>query len=94
MPAAKHLLSMLRDKNSDTETFRRYSDRIMRLLVEEALAQELTVERRMSPTGDEYDHYGVNNSDFAAVTIIRAGDSMLGEVFNLIPGIPIGKVLI
>ena len=85
---------MLRDKNSDVETFRRYSDRIMRLLIEEAISQELTVDKRKSPTGDEYDHYSINNSDFAAVTIIRAGDSMLGEIFNLIPGISIGKILI
>ena len=92
--AVKHLLSMLRDKNTDTVAFRQYSDRIMRLLLEEAIAQDLKVEKRRSPTGDEYDHYHVNNDDYAAVTIIRAGDSMLGEVFNMIPGISIGKVLI
>jgi hypothetical protein len=34
----KHLLSMLRDRETDTTTFRHYSDRIMRLLVEEALS--------------------------------------------------------
>ena len=28
------------------------------------------------------------------MTIIRAGDSMIGEVMNLLPGITIGKVLI
>ena len=32
--------------------------------------------------------------DYCAVTIIRAGDSMIGEVMNLLPGITIGKVLI
>ena len=36
--AVKHLMSHLRDKNSNTVTFRHYSDRIMRLLVEEALS--------------------------------------------------------
>ena len=36
--AVKHLMSYLRDKNSNTVTFRHYSDRIMRLLVEEALS--------------------------------------------------------
>lgn len=85
---------MLRDKNSNTETFRRYSDRIMRLLIEEALSQELVVSKRVTPTGTEYDHYSVNSDDFAAVTIMRGGNSMLGEVFEMIPGIGIGTVLI
>ena len=90
----KHLLSMLRDIDTDTPTFRKYSDRIMRILIEEALSQELTVTKRKSPTGTEYDHYGIDNSEYAAVSIMRGGDSMLGEVFEMVPGIGIGKVLI
>jgi uracil phosphoribosyltransferase len=93
----KHLLSKLRDTKTGTAEFRMYSDRIMRLLLEEALSSELAEPvRRQSPTGDYYDHYEMRhaNSDYCAVTIIRAGDSMLGEIFNLIPGISIGKVLI
>lgn len=94
--ATKHLMSQLRDKNTDTATFRHYSDRIMRLLIEEALAQELITERRTSPTGDTYEHSKPQfaTSEFAAVTIMRGGDSMLTEVFNLLPGCAIGKVLI
>ena len=93
--AVKYLMSQLRDKKSDTIKFRQYSDRIMRLLVEEALSQDLGVEKRQSPTGDYYDHYDTYDaSEFAAVSIMRGGDSMLGEVFDLIPGIAIGKVLI
>lgn len=93
----KHLVSVLRDKSTDTKTFRHYSDRIMRLLVEEAIAQDLAEPvRKLSPTGDYYNHYApkFEESEYAAITIIRAGDSMLSEVFNLIPGISIGKVLI
>ena len=94
--SVKHLMSQLRDKNTDTQTFRHYSDRIMRLLIEEALAEELEVETRQSPTGDSYNHYRTKGTadDYAAVTIMRGGDSMLTEVFNLLPGIAIGKVLI
>lgn len=93
----KHLLSMLRDKTTDTVTFRHYSDRIMRLLVEEAISMDLADPvKKLSPTGDLYDHYAPKfaNDDYCAVTIIRAGDSMIKEVFDLIPGISIGKVLI
>eukprot|EP00354_Favella_ehrenbergii_P006490 CAMPEP_0170464788 /NCGR_PEP_ID=MMETSP0123-20130129/9373_1 /TAXON_ID=182087 /ORGANISM="Favella ehrenbergii, Strain Fehren 1" /LENGTH=240 /DNA_ID=CAMNT_0010730517 /DNA_START=10 /DNA_END=728 /DNA_ORIENTATION=- len=93
--AVKHLMSQLRDKETDTKTFRIYSDRIMRLLLEEALAQELTVETRQSPTADYYKHYRPHSdSDYAAVSIMRGGDSMLGELFNLLPDVAIGKVLI
>ena len=90
-------MSKLRDKQTDTKTFRTYSDRIMRLLVEEAISQELSEpEKKLSPTGDYYDHYDlkVKGEDYAAITIIRAGDSMTQEIMNLIPGITIGKVLI
>ena len=89
-------MSQLRDKKTDTVAFRHYSDRLMRLLVEEALAQELVCERRPSPTGDMYDHYrpDFDMSEVAAITIMRGGDSMLTEVFNLLPGCAIGKVLI
>ena len=68
----------------------------MRLLVEEVMAQELAEERRVSPTGDTYAHYRTAhaNDEYAAVTIMRGGDSMLTEFFNLMPGIAIGKVLI
>ena len=48
----------------------------------------------MTPTGSEYTHYSINPEDYAAVTIMRGGDSMIGEIFNMIPGISIGKVLI
>ena len=93
----KHLMSVLRDKTTDTRKFRLYSDRIMRLLIEEAIAQDLDEPvRKLSPTGDMYDHYApkYDESQYAAITIIRAGDSMLNEIFNLIPGISVGKVLI
>jgi uracil phosphoribosyltransferase len=97
-PVIKHLLSMLRDKATSTADYRRYSDRIMRLLVEEAIAGEIVdvPERKLSPTGEMYDHYGLKAqpSEYCAVTIIRAGDSMVQETFNLLPGIAIGKVLI
>ena len=90
-------MSKLRDAKTDTKTFRHYSDRIMRLLVEEAISQELAQPvKRISPTGDHYEHYDMkfNGEDYAAVTILRAGDSMLQEMMDLIPEISVGKVLI
>jgi uracil phosphoribosyltransferase len=69
----------------------------MRLLVEEAINWEpKVVEKRLAPTGEYYDHYKLQYKpeDYCAITIIRAGDSMIAEVMNLLPGITIGKVLI
>ena len=69
----------------------------MRLLVEEALSQEPMIEeKRLSPTGEYYDHLQLKHKqeEYCAVTIIRSGDSMVQEVMDLIPGITIGKMLI
>jgi uracil phosphoribosyltransferase len=41
IPVVKHLLSVLRDKETRPAEFRIFSDRIMRLLIEEAIATEL-----------------------------------------------------
>lgn len=38
VPVIKFLLSQLRDVDSDSKRFRQYSDRIMRLLLEEAIS--------------------------------------------------------
>lgn len=59
----------------------------MRLLIEETISQEpMIIEKRLSPTGVEYDHYRLkyDPEEYCAVTIIRAGDSMINEVFNLL----------
>jgi len=69
----------------------------MRLLVEEAIASQLgEPERRLSPTGEYYNHYSMKyeESEYCCVSIIRAGDSMVGEVFDLLPDITCGKVLV
>ena len=50
----------------------------------------------MSPTGEYYDHYSMkyDEDEYCAVSIIRAGDSMVGEIFDLMPNITCGKVLV
>jgi uracil phosphoribosyltransferase len=54
----KYLLSQLRDKNTNTFQFRFFSDRVMRLLLEEAISLEpKVVSKRLSPTGEYYDHF-------------------------------------
>ncbi|CAI2377344.1 unnamed protein product [Moneuplotes crassus] len=91
------LLSKIRDPDCTPADFRRYSDRIMHLLIEEAIAAEpMKISRKKTLAGGEFDHYSLTKSaeDYCAVTIIRAGDSMLAKMFELIPGIKVGKILI
>lgn len=91
------LISRLRNPECKTREFREVSDRIMQLLVEEAIGHEpKKVTKKTSLAGGEYDHYELEHSidDYCAITIIRAGDSMLHKVFDLMPGISVGKVLV
>jgi len=93
----KFLLSQLRTADTKTAAFRHYADRIILMLLEEAIAQEVGEPvRKISAAGGEYDHYDLKHdaTDYCAITIIRAGDSMLQQAFDLLPGISVGKVLI
>jgi uracil phosphoribosyltransferase len=56
----------------------------------------MVIEKRLSPTGEHYDHHKLKykEEDYCAITIIRSGDSMVQEIMNLLPGITIGKMLI
>ena len=94
----KYLLSQLRDKDTSTADFRHFSNRIMHLLVEEAIGQDLQVsfQTHLSPTGSAYEHFEMKHRDdeYCGVSILRAGDSMVDPIMKLIPGITIGKILI
>lgn len=90
-------VSKLRDPQTSTEEFRHNSDKIMRLLIEEVLSHEpMKITKKISLTGGEYDHYELEHSDdhYCAITVIRAGDSMLHTMFSFLPGIAVGKVLV
>ena len=88
------LLTLIRNKDTSKEDFIFYSDRIIRLLIEEAL-NLLPVRKKKitTPTGSE-----VNGSEFVgkicAVSIIRAGEAMEKAIRQVCEGIRIGKILI
>lgn len=90
------LLGKLRDVNISREQFRSLSRRIMRFIIEEALASECTMEFvRKSPLG----YYKTLDNprdikDYVAVSILRSGNGMLDEVMNVCPDLVIGKILI
>ena len=56
----------------------------------------MSKKKHLSPTGSEYDHYEMRHDEdeYCGVSILRAGDSMVEPIMQLIPGIAIGKILI
>jgi len=95
--AADNLIGLLRDKSLSVEHFRFYSRRLIRLLVEESIAIESNEEIiKESPLGL---YKTMKNSkslvdDYIGVSILRSGNAMIEELIQLVPGIPIGKVLV
>jgi uracil phosphoribosyltransferase len=88
------LLTVIRDRETTTKEFVNKSDRIIRLLIEESM-NFLTFRKKVivAPTSKEYD--GVECTDkLCGVSIMRAGESMEKCLREVIPDLPIGKILI
>jgi uracil phosphoribosyltransferase len=94
--AIDYLIGMLRDKSINTSQFRKYSNRIIRLIIEETLAYEASQEViKESPMG----YYKTKSnprtdSDYCVLSILRAGNSMVEQFLEIIPGIYVGVVLV
>lgn len=93
-PQLKALFTIIRNKDTKRNEFIFYSNRIIRLLVEEALNQLPTSEKIITtPTGADF-----AGSEFVgklcAVPIVRAGESMEKAVREVCRAIRIGKILI
>ncbi|EFA76807.1 uridine kinase [Heterostelium album PN500] len=88
------LLSILRNKNTDVGNFVFYSDRLVNMIIEEALThlpfKEKTV---VTPVGTEYK--GVEpDYNLCALSVLRAGSCMEQPLRSICKGIKTGKVLI
>eukprot|EP00743_Colponemidia_sp_Colp-15_P003829 GILK01004131.1.p1 GENE.GILK01004131.1~~GILK01004131.1.p1 ORF type:complete len:229 (-),score=38.98 GILK01004131.1:261-947(-) len=89
------LLTKLRDVETQGVDFVFYANRLLRLLVEEALGHLPSAPKVVStPTGVSYHGRELLSKKLCAVSILRAGDSMIQEVRTCLPGIPVGKILI
>ncbi|KAF2142912.1 uncharacterized protein K452DRAFT_286543 [Aplosporella prunicola CBS 121167] len=88
------LLTMIRDKNTDRADFIFYSNRIIRLLVEEGLNHLPVVERSITtPLNTTYS--GVKfEGKICGVSIMRAGESMEQGLRDCCRSVRIGKILI
>ncbi|KAG7390083.1 hypothetical protein PHYPSEUDO_008786 [Phytophthora pseudosyringae] len=84
----------LRDEKTTPTEFKFYADRLMRILAEEGLAACASqTETVATPTGDSFTGL-VPAEKVCAVSIIRAGDSLLQSIIACDPTISVGKILI
>lgn len=93
-PLVKALHTKIRDKSATRHQFVTASNRLVRLLIEEALAllpnESVVVETPCGP----YEGTRFDEEKICAVSIMRAADCMLGEVRAMMPEIAAGKILI
>ncbi|RSS64898.1 uracil phosphoribosyltransferase [Streptomyces sp. WAC06614] len=88
------LHTIVRDRDAARTDFVHYARRVVRLLLESALdllpfdKQDVT-----TPVGETYPGLRFTGK-LCAVPVIRAGDSMVDELRQMIPGIRVGKILI
>lgn len=85
---------MIRDKNTDRADFIFYSNRIIRLLVEEGLNHLPVVEQTITtPVGRSYAGLQFQGK-ICGVSIMRAGESMEQGLRDCCRSVRIGKILI
>lgn len=86
--------SIIRDKNTDRGDFIFYSNRIIRLLVEEGLNHLPTVEHTVTtPVGSQYAGL-MFQGKICGVSIMRAGEAMEQGLRDCCRSVRIGKILI
>jgi len=88
------LYTIIRDKESSRGDFLFYSDRIIRLLVEEGLNHLPVLPKTVeTPTGSKYEGVGFEGK-ICGVSILRAGEAMEAGLREVCRSVRIGKILI
>ncbi|TDL15814.1 PRTase-like protein [Rickenella mellea] len=88
------LYTIIRDKETSRGDFLFYSDRIIRLLVEEGLNHLPVFPKSVeTPTGSTYEGVGFEGK-ICGVSILRAGEAMEAGLREVCRSVRIGKILI
>ncbi|KAI0773651.1 PRTase-like protein [Fomes fomentarius] len=88
------LYTIIRDKETSRGDFLFYSDRIIRLLVEEGLNHLPVIPKTVvTPTGASYTGVGFEGK-ICGVSILRAGEAMEAGLREVCRSVRIGKILI
>lgn len=92
----RNLFTKVRDQETNARDFEFYACRLMTILAEETVAEldfaidQVTVQTPCAAFPGEV----VDVDKICAVSIVRAGDSLLGCVRAILPGVSVGKILI
>ena len=91
----KHLFTKIRDSKTERTEFTTYASRLMRVICEEGLTYiQPTAKTVDTPTNSTYDGIDIDQKSIVAVSIIRAGESMLDSFMAVAPEAAVGKILI
>jgi len=93
-PQIIYMHTIIRDKNSSRSNFIFYADRLIRILIEEALNKLPLVEKSIITQTEEMYRGLQPNDKICGVSIMRAGESMEKAIRDTCRGIKIGKILI
>jgi uracil phosphoribosyltransferase len=89
------LFTKMRDVNTSSADFVKYSKRAMRLLAEDAIAEFPSPSLQINtPCGPFSGTQMMDPTQICAVSIIRSGDALLETVRECIPECSVGKILI
>ena len=89
------LFTQMRNVNTASADFVKYSRRAMRLLVEDAIAEFPSQPVQIkTPCGLFHGTQSMDPANICAVSIVRSGDSLLEIVRDCIPECAVGKILI
>jgi len=88
------LFSKIRSVKTNHKDFSFYAMRLMKLIAEDGIALLGGEETEITTPCGTWSGIDIKEEDACAVSIIRAGDSMLEAVRALVPGISVGKILI
>ncbi|KAF8819253.1 putative uracil phosphoribosyltransferase FUR1, partial [Cardiosporidium cionae] len=87
-------MTIIRNKQTKSDEFVFYADRVIRILIEEAL-NEIPVESLTVTTPTHCEFEGVRFKEkICGVSIVRAGESMENALMAVCRGCRIGKILI
>ena len=90
-PLLKHSLTILRDKNTETEDFIRHSAIVSQIMILEATRTISMVEHQIETPITSTQGFFIQES-MVFVPVLRAGISMLFPARNFLPWVPVGFI--
>lgn len=90
-PLIEHSLTILRDKNTHTEEFRRHADVVSKVLLIDALKELHLSDKKIETPLTEFTGKQLAD-DVVVVPVLRAGLAMLTALRDLLPSVSVGFI--